>query len=308
MPVFRATYKQQLYRTVFPEDTQYLRDLNLRHKQEFEEAVEEAEVRYLLFTSIEHTPEPITPSPSPSPRSSPDPWLPSPSPKPKTQTARRRIPVYSQIQSRIKEATRQKFYYFLDVTDISPRGQEYLHDILPSSSFDQQGGLYIPYEPTKAQFALIEKFLKGTYASDASLTIMATPAPDFANMNNDALRTTLADMWNRLETANQAYQALDNSHTTLLSQHAALQTQVQAAALQPQIHVPTPQIHVSQPSTVTPKAPKVPKPEPFKGDRGPPARVFIQACEMYFLVRPDDFADEPARIRFTLMLLQEKAS
>lgn len=99
------------------------------------------------------------------------------------------------------------------------------------------------------------------------------PASDFANMNNNDLRAKLIDMWNQPETGNQAYQALDTSHNTLQSQHAALQTQVQAAVLQPQVNVPHPQIHVTSNQLSTTKAPKIPKPKPFKGDRGPPGKT-----------------------------------
>lgn len=142
--------------------------------------------------------------------------------------------------------------------------------------------------------------------------------PNFANMDETALKTAMLQMWQntqnlqqRLDSADAAYSTLNTNYTQLQGQHTALQTQVNTAALNPNIHVTAPLQQV--PGTQTQaaphiKSPKVPKPEAFKGERGPAARGFIQACEMYFLIRPDDFADQSAQIQFALMLLQDRAA
>src|SRR5271156_386835 len=53
---------------------------------------------------------------------------------------------------------------------------------------------------------------------------------------------------------------------------------------------------------------KASKPEPYKGERGPPARSFLQALGLYFLVKPHDFPVDSIRIKFSLLLMQDRAA
>lgn len=50
------------------------------------------------------------------------------------------------------------------------------------------------------------------------------------------------------------------------------------------------------------------KPEPFKGGKGPHTRSFIQSCQLYFNLRPNDFPSDGLRIQFVLMLLHKKVA
>lgn len=52
---------------------------------------------------------------------------------------------------------------------------------------------------------------------------------------------------------------------------------------------------------------KLVKPEPFKGGKGPHAHSFIQSCQLYFNLQPNDFPTDNLKIQFVLMFLHNKA-
>ncbi|KIO25446.1 hypothetical protein M407DRAFT_25244 [Tulasnella calospora MUT 4182] len=114
--------------------------------------------------------------------------------------------------------------------------------------------------------------------------------PNWSSMDNAAVLSTMQSMWGQmrslttqLTTARADLQDANDNYNQLLRQHQALQSTVQQATLNPQVRVTAP-VNVQD------------------------ARTFIQSCTLYFLLKATDFPDEAARIRFVLMLLQDKAA
>lgn len=126
--------------------------------------------------------------------------------------------------------------------------------------------------------------------------------PDFGQMDQDQIAAQLTQMWQQLQQANVTIQGLGQLN-------AQLQHQLQSIQLPaPIVNVPQPIIQMPQITQPAAGGFKPAKPEVFKGERGSTARSFIQACELYFTLRPNDFTTEAIQIQFTLMLLQDKAA
>src|SRR5271156_2026709 len=90
-------------------------------------------------------------------------------------------------------------------------------------------------------------------------------------------------------TVNQQQELLDQQQKTIQQQQSALLVQ-QTMQTPHRIDI------------------KASKPEPYKGERGPPARSFLQALGLYFLVNPHDLPVDSSRIKFSLLLMQDKAA
>lgn len=102
---------------------------------------------------------------------------------------------------------------------------------------------------------------------------------------------------------------IDTQAATITRQGQTIATQQQAitafnAAANPTVNVAAPVVNVA---AATGGGFKVNKPEPFKGERGAAAKTFIQTVELYFSLRPTDFPDDRHKIKWTLLLLQDKA-
>src|SRR5271156_1999213 len=85
-------------------------------------------------------------------------------------------------------------------------------------------------------------------------------------------------------TVNQQQELLDQQQKTIQQQQSALLVQ-QAMQTPHRMDI------------------KASKPEPYKGERGPPARSFLQALGLYFLVKPHDFPVDSIRIKFAVASL-----
>lgn len=53
--------------------------------------------------------------------------------------------------------------------------------------------------------------------------------------------------------------------------------------------------------------PKIPKPQPFKGERQL-AKAFINSLELYFSMRPNDFPTNGSKIKYALLLCEDRAA
>lgn len=87
---------------------------------------------------------------------------------------------------------------------------------------------------------------------------------------------------------------IDQQNAQLQGAHQALQA-LPGVQFQPQINMPA-------------AGPKIPKPNKYKGERGKPAKIFMQNLETYFTLRPNDFPNVTARIQYTILLLEDRAA
>lgn len=87
---------------------------------------------------------------------------------------------------------------------------------------------------------------------------------------------------------------IDQQNAQLQGAHQLLQA-LPGVQIQPQINMPV-------------TGPKIPKPNRYKGERGKPAKIFMQNLETYFTLRPQDFPNPQMRIQYTILLLEDKAA
>lgn len=116
------------------------------------------------------------------------------------------------------------------------------------------------------------------------------------------LATYLGILGTELDTARReigAHQTTITRQQTRMTQQEATITALNARP--PQINVQAP------PAQPQPHSIKIPLPNKFKGERGRPAKAFIKSVELYFSMKPTHFTTPEDKIKFTLMLLEDRA-
>lgn len=97
-------------------------------------------------------------------------------------------------------------------------------------------------------------------------------------------------------------------HDQLVAQQATIQQQQGQIQAFQNFQLPQPIVNVAAPAAPAHSTAKVPKPQPFKGDRAS-SKAFIQSLVIYFSMRPyAEFVNPQAKIKYTLLLCEDRAA
>lgn len=136
---------------------------------------------------------------------------------------------------------------------------------------------------------------------------------DLAVGTNQPLRQLLTGVFEMLHLTEQAQQTTNQNITNIQGSQAQPPTINVAPPIvnvpAPVVNLPAPVVNLAAPfgGQQARSDPKVPKPAPYKGERGVAAKFFIQSLELYFSMRPNDFPSAQAKIKYALLLLEDKA-
>lgn len=147
------------------------------------------------------------------------------------------------------------------------------------------------------------EMLANIQAAYKALPHLPTGILNFAVFIDEQQMTFLT--WTNINSAINQH-VIQQLHNQLAAQQNTIQQQQGQLQALGNIQIPQPVINVAAPAAPAhqAQAPKVPKPQSFKGDRAS-AKAFIQSLDIYFSMGPLEFLKLQAKIKCTLLLCED---